>query len=190
MKSRYYVYLVFIIIVVVLVAVLTNAQPSYNNQGAPVVVSKKVAKPAITPSTAVKTVTPAQVVDRYYPIHVIKMDVPVYYSSTTVDQIKVSNPPTNSSVSSPLTVTGVARGTWYFEGTAPILLTDSKGKIIAEGYVRAQSNWMTNEFVPFMGTLNYVTPVTATLGVLVLKNDNPSGLAANAKSVEVIVRFR
>lgn len=190
MKTRYYVYIVFIVIVIILVAVLNNAQPSSYSQATPsVVIPKTSIQPAAKAPTKT-TVAPRPAAAQYYPIHVISADVPIYYSSTDADQISVNNPPINSSVSSPLTVTGVARGTWYFEGSAPIILTDAKGKILAMGSVRAQSNWMTNEFVPFIGTLTFTAPASATLGVLILKNDNPSGLAANAKSVEVMVRFK
>src|SRR6185436_520379 len=55
-------------------------------------------------------------------------------------------------VSSPLTVTGEARGNWYFEASFPAVLVDWDGKIIAQLPAQAQGDWMTQEFVPFSVT--------------------------------------
>ncbi len=209
MKPRFYLYLVVIVILVILAAVLAKSGPNVESQvaaaclqsggtfdvsnktcnmkpvatTAPVV--KSSGKPAATPS-----ITPKQEA-KYYPIHVISNGQSVYYSSTTTSSmIKVSNPPMNSSILSPATLTGVARGTWYFEATAPVLVTDAKGKILAEGYVTAQNNWMTTEFVPFIGTLSYPAQPSGSLGVLVFRNDNPSGLPSRDQAVEVLVKFK
>ena len=54
---------------------------------------------------------------------------------------------------------------------------------------QAQSDWMTEEFVPFKAMLEFSAPTTAT-GTLVLEKDNPSGLPENADSLIVPVKFR
>ncbi|MBY0328474.1 Gmad2 immunoglobulin-like domain-containing protein [Patescibacteria group bacterium] len=90
------------------------------------------------------------------------------------DRIVVTSPVMGkSSISSPLMLTGEAAG-WYFEGSFPVDLTDDTGKIIAQGYVTAQGDWMTSDFVPFKGTLEFTVPSGVTHGYLVFKKDNPS----------------
>lgn len=106
-----------------------------------------------------------------------------------VDLITVDSPLPNSLVSSPITISGKARGPWYFEASAPVTLKDIDGVTIAQGYVTAQGDWMTEEFVSFTGTLSFTAPLSDT-GTLVLKNDNPSGEPSLDKFVNIPVRFR
>jgi hypothetical protein len=108
--------------------------------------------------------------------------------TTYSDLIHVTAPVADAVVTSPLVVTGEARGTWYFEASFPIRLLDADGKEIAAHHADAQSDWMTTEFVPFTATLEFTKPATAT-GTLIVENDNPSGLPENAKQVEIPVRF-
>jgi hypothetical protein len=109
-------------------------------------------------------------------------------TSTGNSEIQVNNVSSNQIVTSPLTVTGQARGTWYFEASFPVELRDGNGKIIAQAPAQAQSDWMTTNFVPFSVTLTFAKPTTST-GTLILRNDNPSGLPENAKSISIPVRF-
>jgi hypothetical protein len=104
------------------------------------------------------------------------------------DLIRVSLPLKNQIVKSPLTVTGEARGTWYFEATFPIKLLDSNGNVLVQSHGQAQGGWMTNEFVPFTAQLNFAAPMTET-GSLVLEKDNPSGLPEHDDSIIIPVRF-
>ncbi len=110
------------------------------------------------------------------------------------DLITVDAPLMNAQVSSPLTISGKARGNWYFEASFPVVLTDWDGKIIAEGHAQAQGDWMTEDFVPFTATLTFTTPTagdpSVNRGTLILKNDNPSGDPARDKSVEIPVTFK
>jgi hypothetical protein len=109
-----------------------------------------------------------------------------------MDVIKITSPRPGAEISSPLTVTGEARGTWFFEASFPIMLTDWDGKIIAEAHAQAQGNWMTTEFVPFKATVNFTKPVNApnNRGTLILKKDNPSGLPANDDALEIPIVFK
>lgn len=104
------------------------------------------------------------------------------------DLIRVTAPRKDDLATSPLAVTGEARGTWYFEATFPVKLLDADGKVIAATTARAQGDWMTRDFVPFKASLSFAEPSTAT-GTLVLEKDNPSGMPENAASVSVPVRF-
>ena len=105
------------------------------------------------------------------------------------DKIKLSSPLPNAVVSSPLWVTGEARGTWYFEASFPVKLFDANGQQIAVVPAQAQGDWMTQEFVPFEAVLDFAAPQTDS-GVLILEKDNPSGLPEQADSVSIPVRFK
>jgi hypothetical protein len=104
------------------------------------------------------------------------------------DEIKLSIPKSNEIVSSPLVVEGSVKGSWFFEASFPIKLIGEDGKILTTGIASAQSDWMTEDFVPFKSTLNF-NPGSSTIGMLVLQNDNPSGLPENDKQFGIPVKF-
>lgn len=110
------------------------------------------------------------------------------------DLIVVTSPLPGATVSSPLTITGRARGTWYFEASFPVVLTDWDGRIIAQAPAQATADWMTEDYVPFSVTLTFDTPTSSPsvpdTGALILKNDNPSGDPARDKSLEIPVVFK
>ncbi|MDB5204518.1 MAG: hypothetical protein JWP09_546 [Candidatus Taylorbacteria bacterium] len=103
------------------------------------------------------------------------------------DLIVIDSPKSNDTIKSPVTITGRARGSFYFEGSLPVKLLDSAGKVIAEAPAKAQSDWMTSEFVPFKVTLNYTEPTAATSATLSFHNDNPSGLPKNDKEYKMAI---
>lgn len=110
------------------------------------------------------------------------------------DMITVTLPPAGSYVASPLQISGEARGTWYFEGDFPVLLTDWNGVIIAEHFATAQGEWMTEEFVPFTAELEFESPYqpgfdASKRGWLILQRDNPKGDPALDAAVEIPVWF-
>lgn len=105
------------------------------------------------------------------------------------DLIRADAPRPNATVTSPLAISGQARGNWYFEASFPARLLDANGKELAVIPVQAQGEWMTTEFVPFSATMSFPTPTTAT-GTLVLQKDNPSGLPEHDDALVVPVRFR
>src|SRR3989338_5413775 len=102
------------------------------------------------------------------------------------DEVIVTMPKLNQVVNNPLIVEGQARGNWFFEASFPIELVDDQGNILGQSYVQAQSDWMTENFVLFKGEINYQA-ATATVGKLIFKNDNPSGLPENDKKIEIPV---
>jgi hypothetical protein len=103
--------------------------------------------------------------------------------------IKISNPRPNQSVSSPLTITGQARGTYYFEATFPVRLETEEGQVLVQHYVEAEGEWMTENFVPFTTTLTFTIPSGVTKGILILEKSNPSGLPENAQALRIPVTF-
>lgn len=104
--------------------------------------------------------------------------------------IRVSSPQLNQEIISPLVITGEARGTWYFEASFPVVLTDWDGLTIAEGHAQAEGEWMTEEFVPFKATLTFKAPAYKNYGTLILRKDNPSGLSEHDDTLEIPVLFR
>jgi hypothetical protein len=105
------------------------------------------------------------------------------------DQMMLNAPLPGARVTSPLTVTGQARGNWYFEATFPIILEDAAGNVLVQTPARAQSDWMTTDFVPFTVTLTFTSPGAGMHGTLILKKDNPSGLPQYDDSRQVPVVF-
>lgn len=105
------------------------------------------------------------------------------------DLIRLDSPRPNQSVKSPLTITGEARGYWFFEASFPVVLADWDGRIIAEGIATAEGEWMTENFVPFTATLEYTLEpdIYSTRGTLILQKDNPSGLPENDDALEIPV---
>jgi hypothetical protein len=105
--------------------------------------------------------------------------------------ILVRNPKPLAAISSPLNVSGVARSGWFFEGSFPVTVTDWNGLIIGEGFVTAQGDWMTTEFVPFTGEIVFTvaTDTPYRRGTVIFQKDNPSGLPENDDALEIPVNF-
>ena len=93
--------------------------------------------------------------------------------ASLTDTITVDTPLPLSTIISPLTITGKARGSWYFEASAPITLQDASGTIIASAHLTAQGDWMTTNYVPFTTTLTFTKPATSTVGTLIFKTTTP-----------------
>lgn len=105
------------------------------------------------------------------------------------DKIKLTSPLPGAVIKSPLTVKGEARGSWFFEASFPVILTNWDGLIIAEGIATAEGDWMTTEFVPFTARLEFKIPEYKNNGFLILKKDNPSGLPEYDDALEIPVLF-
>ena len=103
--------------------------------------------------------------------------------------ITVTSPTANQRVMSPLTITGQARGTWYFEASFPVELRNAAGAVIAQGPAQAQGEWMTENFVPFKTTLSFPAQPAGSKGTLILRKDNPSGDPVRDQSVSIPVTF-
>ena len=91
-------------------------------------------------------------------------------SSIVVNSIKE-----NQEVASPIQILGEARGNWFFEATFPVKLVDIDGNVMATSTARAESDWMTGDFVKFNATLEYATTTSTNHALIVLSKDNPSG---------------
>jgi len=102
--------------------------------------------------------------------------------------IIVTDPQPGQVISSPLTVSGQARGTWFFEASAPIKVLDSAGHVIGQSHIEATGEWMTDQLVFFTGSVSF-TQATGT-GSVVFMNDNPSGDPVRDKSFTVPITFQ
>jgi hypothetical protein len=107
------------------------------------------------------------------------------------DRIVLTSPIPLSKISSPVTLTGIARGYWFFEGSFPVTIVDESGRTIGEGMATAQGEWMTEEFVPFTATIPFTfdTQSDVRAGTILLQKDNPSGLPENDDALKIPVTF-
>ena len=104
------------------------------------------------------------------------------------DQIIVSTPLPDQLITSPLIITGKARGTWFFEATFPVSLLDSNGNVLALHYAATEEEWMTEDFISFTATIKFEDPETGT-GFLVLDKNNPSDIREYDAQLVIPVRF-
>ncbi len=103
-------------------------------------------------------------------------------AAVTAKEVVLTSPQAGTAVSSPLAVKGEAPGSWFFEGNIIVELQDDKHQVITTHPGTAQTNWMTEAAVPFASLVEFTT--TAKTGYLVVRNDNPSGLAEFSKTAE------
>lgn len=104
--------------------------------------------------------------------------------------IRVYNISREEKISSPLTIEGIARGNWFFEGNFPIILTNWDGLIIAESYAIAQDNWMTEDLVYFQATIEFEKHELYDKGSLIFQKANPSELPENDEVFEIPIVFK
>jgi hypothetical protein len=105
------------------------------------------------------------------------------------DLIVVENPRAGEEISSPLFISGKARGYWFFEADFPIELVDENNNLVSSTIATAKGEWMTKDFVPFEATLNFSNPKTDN-GFLIFRKDNPSGLKEHDDELRVPVVFK
>jgi hypothetical protein len=105
------------------------------------------------------------------------------------DLIMLYSPLPGTIISSPLTISGRARGTWFFEGDFPIILEDGQGNNIAVSYATAKEEWMTSDFVEFEGVLEFNNSYSGQRGNLILKKANPTGKAQFDNGLKIPVNF-
>jgi len=115
-------------------------------------------------------------------------NIPLIGSLASSSDIVVDSPKQGTVISSPLTVSGKARGSWFFEASAPVIIVDTDGKTLGTGHIEAQGDWMTTTMVPFKGTIEFaISSSTPDTGAIVFMNDNPSGMASTSRFMAVPV---
>lgn len=104
------------------------------------------------------------------------------------DLIQVLEPQSNQEISTPVVIKGQARGNWFFEASFPVEVLDDSQSAIGTGIAKSTGDWMTEDFVPFEATIDFVRPLSKH-GFLVLKKDNPSGDAQYNDQLIIPVSF-
>lgn len=104
------------------------------------------------------------------------------------DDIIVDYLSDDEKISSPLKISGKARGFWFFEAQFTAELYDENNNLLGQAILTAQDDWMTENFVPFEGELNFSNPQSKK-GVLKFLSANPSGELENQKIFIVNVLF-
>ena len=111
-----------------------------------------------------------------------KSESKIDYTNSSADLIVVDLPYPDAVTGKDFSVIGKARGTWFFEASFPIKVLDKDGNTLATAIAQAQSDWMTENFVPFKADVkipqSYIGKAT-----LILKKDNPSGLPEHDASI-------
>lgn len=94
-------------------------------------------------------------------------------------QIFADQPEAGMTVTSKVLVSGHARGDLFFEAVLPVDVVDEGDNIVGEGAVRAEGDWMTQEFVPFQGEIAFTLPdgVSSAAGAVVFLLQDMSGLS-------------
>ncbi len=112
----------------------------------------------------------------------------IYQKPVIEPNIIVDSPKPGTVISGPFAISGKAKG-FYFEATFPVKLIDSQNNVIAAGYAKATSDWMTADYVPFeTGEINFLLyPSATTSGFVVFSKDNPSGLPEKDEEFRVAV---
>lgn len=100
--------------------------------------------------------------------------------------IVVETPAAGETVTSPLVVRGKAKGAWFFEASFPVKLLDALGTERTSVPAQAQSEWMTEDYVPFEVTLPFKVE-NAQYGTIVFRRDNPSGLPEHDEEFRLAV---
>lgn len=119
------------------------------------------------------------------PIESQASEEPTYVNASAND-IVVTTPTPGAHTQVPISIKGQARGMWYFEASFPIHVLDSNGLVIGQGIATAESDWMTENFVPFSASIALTSVYTGT-ATIVLKKDNPSGDAVRDASISLPV---
>jgi len=119
---------------------------------------------------------------------VVTTSTPVVVTSTPEAKIQLDMLVPGALLTSSSTITGRARGPWYFEASFPVELRDSNNVLLVQKPAQATSDWMTTDWVPFTVTLNFPSSTTAT-GTLIFKKDNPSGEPVNDDQYSIEVQF-
>ncbi len=104
------------------------------------------------------------------------------------DLIRIGWPESGDTAGSPLVVSGIARGSWFFEASFPVRVLDGNGNQLVAVPAQAQGDWTGENFVPFVATLNFNIGDLKE-GKVIFVRDNPSGLPSGEASVEIPVKF-
>lgn len=105
------------------------------------------------------------------------------------DKVFLESLASGAKISSPVKLSGQARGPWYFEASFPIeVVAADRVTVLGQGHATAKGEWMTSAFVPYTATVQFDRG-TQTSGFIRLKRDNPSGDPVRDEHVDIPVAF-
>ena len=109
--------------------------------------------------------------------------------AVAAERIVVHAPLPESTIRSPLHISGAANAEWFLEGSFLIVLTNWDGLIIAEG--EAQKGREENEdgLITFETDLFFEKPEFNNRGTLIIQKANPTRDPAKAEAREMTVFF-
>lgn len=125
---------------------------------------------------------------------IIKLDTLQLQKKATVvthasGLIYASVPQAGTEVNKEVTVLGMAKGPWFFEGSFPVSVVDAEGKVVGEGVAEAQGEWMTEGYVPYKATIQIKGVPQTKDGAIVLVREDPSG-EKNESFLTIPVKFK
>jgi hypothetical protein len=91
-------------------------------------------------------------------------------------------------LTSPAVVTGVAPGTWYFEGRFTARLLNNRGETLDRSPAKAEGDWMREGPVPFEVRFEFDEP-EAEKGWLVLEKANPSAIPEKNDEIRLEIAY-
>jgi hypothetical protein len=106
------------------------------------------------------------------------------------EKVVLEIPKETDVVTSPSEISGFAPGTWFFEGQIRGEVVSEAGQSLATFPLKAVGDWMTEQHVRFTGEVIFKAPKADKSVVLIIKNDNPSGLPENEKSQTFTLRLK
>lgn len=84
--------------------------------------------------------------------------------------------------SNKFTFFGSVKNSYFFEGNILVNVSSEDGKMVKNSHGSALGNWMTSGPVLFTGSVD-LTGLPKGYNIIEIKNDNPSGLSKNDKSI-------
>ncbi len=110
-------------------------------------------------------------------------------NAITNEKVHVFYPVPGTAVDTPISFSGEARGTWFFEASFPVEVRNITGKTIARSHAEAKGEWMTEDFVRFEGDILLLPQTPAGQLFLVLQKDNPSGDPDKDEEVVIPINY-
>lgn len=103
------------------------------------------------------------------------------------DKIIITTPAKDAIITNPVTISGRARGTWFFEGSFPVEIYDEKNKLLASGKARSipeseNVKWATNGYFDFKGEIRFDRP-SINSGYILFRKDDAAGSPGGEKKL-------
>lgn len=181
MKDNKVLYVILALVITGVIVWLGFFLPK-ENSGQPAVISISSFEECVKAGLPVMESYPRQCKTPDGKTFVEKISATITYTNASSSLIVVDSPTPGAIVGKQFTISGKARGNWFFEASFPVQVFDQYNNVLVNTFATAQGDWMTVNFVPYTVTITipggYTGPAT-----LVLHKDNPSGLPANDASI-------